>query len=154
MPIAKQKSIALTTSLRLQRPELDTDHNRVRQVLNNLLSNALKFTSEGEVTVTVTQRDLPDGRTETRFEVTDTGIGIPPETLDTIFEPFAQGDQSPTRAYSGTGLGLSICRKLVTLLGGSCEVSSQPGVGSTFWFYICCPARAGEAPFDKAANES
>ena len=112
------------------------DPGRVRQVLTNLIGNAIKFTQAGEIVVRVSQdATLPAG-TGIRFEVADTGDGIASDKLGLIFQPFAQADTSTSRRYGGTGLGLAISSQLVALLGGACGVSSEPGVGSTFWFTI------------------
>ena len=120
------------------------DPVRLRQVLTNLLSNAVKFTERGSVTLSVTRRG--EGRTqhELRFEVTDTGIGIPRESADRLFRAFSQADASTTRLYGGTGLGLVICKRIVDLMGGSIGVESQPGRGSTFWFEIPLLKAAGD----------
>jgi two-component system, sensor histidine kinase and response regulator len=123
--------------------EFDTrvcgDGQRLRQVIINLISNAVKFTERGEVKIKV--RHEGDGllNSSFRFEVTDTGIGIKPESCAAIFESFAQEDNSTTRQYGGTGLGLAICKQLVELMGGQIGVSSTPGVGSTFYFSIPLP---------------
>jgi signal transduction histidine kinase/DNA-binding response OmpR family regulator len=106
---------------------MHSDLGKVRQILTNLLSNALKFTSEGRVTLSV--RPSPDRMT---LEVADTGAGIPAERLGAIFEPFVQADGSTQRRYGGTGLGLTLCRRFCRLLGGDIEVTSQVGVGSRF----------------------
>ena len=120
---------------------VEGDETRVRQVLLNLLSNAVKFTEAGRVGVRV---DLAapagDGPVEIRFAVEDTGIGIAPDRLDAVFEPFSQADASTTRQYGGTGLGLSICRQLAELMGGAVGVESEPGRGSTFSFTLRVPA--------------
>jgi PAS domain S-box-containing protein len=117
------------------------DPVRVRQVLVNLVGNAIKFTPKGQITVRVTQSEPNAAQTEAgevgpRFEVSDTGDGIAPDKLDLIFRPFVQADMSTSRRYGGSGLGLSISGQLVGLMGGDCGVSSQVGVGSTFWFTI------------------
>ena len=113
------------------------DSTRLRQVLVNLLGNAVKFTAQGEVRVTVRRGAEPDA---VRFEVTDTGIGIPADALQRIFEPFTQADDSTTRTHGGTGLGLSICDALVRMMGGRIQVSSDVGRGSTFSFEIALEA--------------
>jgi PAS domain S-box-containing protein len=111
------------------------DPGRVRQILTNLVGNAVKFTEQGHVAISV---DLaPDG--ELRFEVSDTGIGIPAAKLEQVFEKFTQADASTTRRFGGTGLGLAICRQLVRLMGGTMGVTSAPGQGSCFWFTLRLP---------------
>jgi signal transduction histidine kinase/CheY-like chemotaxis protein len=121
-------------------PELDTrvlgDGQRLRQIIINLLSNAVKFTEQGEIRVTVRQEGRELINSAFRFEVSDTGIGIKPESCAVIFESFAQEDVSTTREYGGTGLGLAICKQLVELMRGQIGVSSEPGVGSTFFFSV------------------
>ncbi len=124
--------------------EFDTrvcgDGQRLRQVIINLISNAVKFTERGEVKIKVRHEGSGLLNSTFRFEVTDTGIGIKPESCAAIFESFAQEDSSTTRQYGGTGLGLAICKQLVELMGGQIGVSSTPGTGSTFYFSIPLPA--------------
>ena len=113
------------------------DPGRVRQVLTNLVGNAIKFTQTGEIVVSVTEQEHRDGETLVRFEVSDTGDGIADEKLALIFRPFAQADSSTSRRYGGTGLGLAISSHLVSLMGGDCGLTSRLGSGSTFWFTVC-----------------
>ncbi|MET0986894.1 MAG: response regulator [Steroidobacteraceae bacterium] len=123
------------------------DPGRVRQVLLNLGGNAVKFTAKGEVSLELKVLAEDDDGTLIRCEVRDTGIGIPPDRLSALFQPFTQVDASTTRKFGGTGLGLSISRRLVELMGGETGVSSELGVGSTFWF----TARFGRVTQPKAA---
>jgi PAS domain S-box-containing protein len=134
--IARQKGLALTWAVdpTLGDPVL-VDPLRLRQVLANLVGNALKFTEHGAVTVAVV-RDASAGAPTLHFTVADTGIGIPPERQRAIFEPFVQGDGSTTRRHGGTGLGLTIAARLVELMGGEIWVESTPGRGSTFHFTV------------------
>ncbi|MEQ8857564.1 MAG: response regulator [Pseudomonadales bacterium] len=120
------------------------DALRVRQVLVNLISNAVKFTAAGDVTVAVDVVPGDGESEEVHFRVMDTGIGIPADQAGLLFEPFVQADASTTRQYGGTGLGLSISKSLVELMGGRVALTSEPGVGSTFSFYVVldrAPAR-------------
>jgi CheY-like chemotaxis protein len=108
----------------------------LRQVVNNIISNAIKFTAEGCIELVVTETQSIEKNVKLRFEIRDTGIGISEEQTRAIFHPFTQADSSTTRNYGGTGLGLSISQKLVELLGGQIGVESTPGSGSTFWFTV------------------
>ena len=112
------------------------DPLRIRQIILNLVGNAIKFTTVGEVEIQVRLEDVQERAVRLRFRVRDTGIGIPENKRDAIFEAFEQADTSTTRQFGGTGLGLSICRWLVGIMGGSIGVSSVPGVGSTFEFSL------------------
>jgi len=121
---------------------------RLRQVLINLVDNAIKFTEQGEVVVEVVPRERQEREAVLEFVVRDTGIGIPREKQKRIFEAFEQADQSMTRRYGGTGLGLAICQRLVNLMGGQIELESEPGRGSTFRFTarFQIPSAAPAAP--------
>ncbi|MFQ5847547.1 MAG: response regulator, partial [Candidatus Methylomirabilales bacterium] len=121
------------------------DPGRIRQVLTNLATNAIKFTHQGHVLVNVDCEAQTDGDAQFRLAVEDTGIGIPEEKIEHIFEKFTQADASTTREYGGTGLGLAICRQLAALMGGTLGATSRPGTGSTFWFSLRLPLDA-EAP--------
>ena len=120
-----------------------SDPLRLRQILLNLVSNALKFTERGEVRVSV-ERAPDDSRPRVRVAVRDTGIGVPADKQQAIFETFTQADVSTTRKYGGTGLGLAIVRQLVGLLGGEIGLESAPGQGSTFWFVVPAEPAPGD----------
>jgi len=112
------------------------DAGRVRQVVTNLVGNAIKFTHAGHVLITVSCDSVEEERATVRISVEDTGVGIPEDKIGLLFQKFSQVDGSTTRKYSGTGLGLAISRQLVELMGGAMDVSSRPGQGSTFWFTL------------------
>ena len=134
---ARAKSIKLRTGLPLSAGmRYRSDPTRLRQMLSNLIGNAIKFTPRGEVFATVQEVRTEGDQALLEFSVIDTGIGIAPEKQDRLFKPFSQVDASTTREFGGTGLGLSIVRKLAELMGGEAGVSSKPGQGSRFWFRI------------------
>jgi PAS domain S-box-containing protein len=143
---AEAKGLELVASVDGSVPAVVTgDPARVRQVLINLVGNAIKFTRAGHIAVSATKTESVGADSVLRFEVSDTGYGIPPDKLDLIFHPFVQADMSTSRKFGGTGLGLSISGQLIGLMGGSCGVSSEIGVGSTFWFTIKVGTDAGLA---------
>jgi CheY-like chemotaxis protein len=146
---AAQRGVALRLSLGENVPRaVRGDVARVRQVLLNLVGNAIKFTDEGSVDVRIAGAEPPAAGPSTllRFEVQDTGIGMTPEQAAHLFQPFTQADQSTTRRFGGTGLGLAICRELVTLMGGDIRVQSLPRRGSTFSFTVRVDVLAAPAP--------
>ncbi|PSU35756.1 response regulator [Photobacterium lutimaris] len=120
-------------------PMLSGDGAKLRQILNNLVSNAIKFTDKGQVSLSIEQEESAADHCRIKFSVTDTGIGVVKEKQDVIFEKFQQADGSTTRQYGGTGLGLAICREMVKMMGGEICIDSQPGEGSTFSFVIDLP---------------
>lgn len=123
-------------------PRLHGDGGRIRQVLMNLLGNAIKFSERGEVVVTVEQIGDAAGQRQFRLSVRDTGIGIEPRAAEELFRPFVQVDSSSTRRHGGAGLGLALAKELVGLMGGRIGVNSTPGRGSTFWFELTLPPAA------------
>ena len=149
-PRAQEKGLALRTHLDPALPAaFRSAPRRLRQVLTNLLGNALKFTADGEVTLSVRMGKATDNGLELRFSVRDTGPGIPEDEMERIFEPFTQADTSTTRKYGGTGLGLTIVRDLVEMMGGTLRVRSQTGAGATFDFTI--RGRMGSPPGERSA---
>jgi len=151
-PMAEGKGLELVASTHPSAPRsLRGDPTRLKQVLTNLLNNAVKFTAHGEVVLRIAT-DLDEGsRVNLRFSITDTGIGIPPDRQDYIFEKFAQTDSSTTRKYGGTGLGLAICKRIVERMGGHIGVHSSQGVGSTFWFVVTLEKAPSRRPQMAAA---
>ena len=132
-----KKGLSLAVDCRWPLPEtIRTDPTRLRQILVNLASNAVKFTQQGEVRITIRCQNAENGSARMHFAVSDTGIGIPAEKTGELFRPFTQWDGSATRRYGGTGLGLAISKRLATALGGSIEVASELGKGSTFTLAI------------------
>ena len=122
------------------------DPVRLRQVLSNLVGNAIKFTERGSITVRVTRLGESSTQHRVRFEVRDTGIGISPEAQDRLFQAFSQADASTTRLYGGTGLGLAICRRIIELMGGRIGVESEPGRGAIFHFEVPLSKVQGDLP--------
>jgi signal transduction histidine kinase len=136
-PVISRSKLTVTSRLCADAPVMITDRQKVKQVIVNLLSNALKFTHQGGIEIGV---DFDASSRIATITVTDTGIGIAPEHHDKIFEDFRQVDDSPSRQYGGTGLGLAICRRLASALGGRITLQSRLGEGSTFTLTI--PAEA------------
>ncbi|AIY42260.1 diguanylate cyclase/phosphodiesterase (GGDEF & EAL domains) with PAS/PAC sensor [Collimonas arenae] len=136
---AQQKGLEFGYLLASDVPDwIKGDSMRLRQVLINLVSNALKFTEQGEVAVNISRTTDSDDCFSLRIEVSDTGIGMNQDAVQHVFESFTQADSTTARKYGGTGLGLAICKQLVELMGGEIGVVSQPGEGTTFWFTIRC----------------
>ncbi len=152
---AQAKGLELTGQIDPALPELVyADASRLRQILLNLVGNAVKFTDQGEVGVRARLASRTENGIGIEFEVIDTGIGIAPDKQRQIFEAFVQVDGSFSRSQSGTGLGLAICRQLVTLMGGRIGIESQPGVGSRFFFHIVAqPAQIASVPQNFTAIE-
>ncbi len=136
-PRAHAKGIDLATFIEPDVPErLRGDPGRLRQVLLNLVANAVKFTDKGGVAIEAFHQGTIDDEVYLRFEVTDSGIGIPADVLPTLFQKFTQADSSTTRRFGGSGLGLAICKQLAGAMGGDIGVDSTPGKGSRFWFTV------------------
>jgi signal transduction histidine kinase/CheY-like chemotaxis protein/HPt (histidine-containing phosphotransfer) domain-containing protein len=155
-PLASQKGIALRTTFAQKVPYIVGDPVRVKRIIMNLVSNAIKYTLKGSVDVMVECRELPrditgSQRIELSVQVKDTGVGIPEDKFDKIFEKFTQADESITRKFGGTGLGLTIAKKLVEMMGGRIGVTSKVNVGSTFSFVA--PFRTAERLHDEEVVE-
>jgi two-component system, sensor histidine kinase and response regulator len=143
---AHQKGLELAYDAQLEGPfQVLGDPGRLRQILVNLVGNAIKFTERGEVLVEIHSRLLEEGRAEVHFSVKDTGIGIPPDKQGLLFKAFSQADSSTTRKYGGTGLGLAISARLVEMMGGKIWLESAEGKGSTFHFVACFSVAAPRA---------
>jgi signal transduction histidine kinase/CheY-like chemotaxis protein/HPt (histidine-containing phosphotransfer) domain-containing protein len=144
---AAEKDLELASFVEHELPQrMRGDPSRLRQVLTNLASNAVKFTERGEVVLRAKRQSGGEGAPRVRFEVEDTGIGIALDQRDRLFEAFEQSDVSTSRKYGGTGLGLAICSRLVRLMGGEIGVESQPGKGSIFWFTVPLPEALSPSP--------
>jgi signal transduction histidine kinase len=136
-PLAQQRGNTLEVAIDPAIPPLTADPTRLQQILLNLLSNAAKFTRDGQIHLTVALRpDLLDDVQTVAFAVRDTGIGMTEEQRARLFQPFAQADNSTTRQYGGTGLGLAISRSFALMMNGDITVESTPGVGSTFTLIV------------------
>ncbi len=134
LPRAREKALDLTLSYSSELPDwFRADVAKIRQIMLNFIGNALKFTANGSVAVTVNPIDASPGRGNVRIAVQDTGIGLSTAQQARLFEKFSQADSSTTRKYGGTGLGLAICKRLAETMGGAVGVVSAPGAGSTFW---------------------
>jgi CheY-like chemotaxis protein len=145
-PAAERKGLQLRMEApRVPLPQVLGDPHRLRQVLINLLGNAVKFTAEGGVTLRLSTSGVTEGVAAVRVEVIDSGIGIDQEALDRLFRAFEQADGSMSRRFGGTGLGLAITRQLIELMGGHVGVDSRPGRGSTFWFELSMRVAVAEA---------
>lgn len=140
---AEAKGVRLTGSNTLGEARVVGDATRVRQILSNLVGNAVKFTTEGEVSVSARERALTGAGLDIEFRVRDTGIGFEPELIERLFEPFTQADDTTTRRFGGTGLGLAICRQLAHAMGGALTARSEPGKGSEFVFSAVFPVAEG-----------
>jgi PAS domain S-box-containing protein len=137
-PVAAKKKLLLASFIRPRVPRrVVGDPSRIRQVLTNLITNAIKFTDRGQVSIRAAEIQSSDADSVcVRIEVQDTGIGIPPDRLDRLFKSFSQVDTSTTRKFGGTGLGLVICKRLVELMGGQIGIDSKVGDGTAFWFTL------------------
>lgn len=145
-------SLLLDLPQQFERPWVKTDPTRLRQVILNLASNAIKFTDHGKVTLRIREKSGPNGACILRVEVMDSGIGISPNGQQKLFKPFSQVDASISRRFGGTGLGLTISKEIISRLGGEIGVESEIGKGSTFWFEI--PAQATAAPPEVQRSEA
>jgi hypothetical protein len=148
---AKAKSLGFSTAIESDVPAFVTgDELRLRQILNTVIGNALKFTAQGSISLTLSAHDLGEGRVAVTFDVADTGVGVPEAMRETIFQPFQQADMSKTRAIGGTGLGLSIARELATLMGGTIALRDGPGGGSLF--SVSIPFARSPSKIDRPAE--
>jgi signal transduction histidine kinase/ActR/RegA family two-component response regulator len=143
---ARGKGLRLETSVSDEIPEyLNGDPSRIGQIMLNLVGNAIKFTEQGSVRIEASHAVVAEGQIELSVKVVDSGAGIAPDVLASLFSPFTQADSSVSRRYGGSGLGLAICRQLCRTMGGDIGVESEPGRGSVFWFTVRC-APCSEPP--------
>jgi CheY-like chemotaxis protein len=150
---ANEKGLDLSHVIKYGTPDaIVGDPGRLRQILVNLLSNSVKFTDVGEVSISVSSKAVEGNRRQILFAVKDTGIGIPPEKMDKLFQPFGQLEMTISQKRDGAGLGLVISKGLVELMGGKIWAESKPGVGSTFYFTILAEATTGNVATCKAAE--
>lgn len=147
---ASRKAVRLDWQVLGQKPVVLADQLRLQQILGNLVNNAIKFTSEGDVQIRIKAKHPTADGFRWRFEVRDNGIGVPPEMRERLFNPFVQGDPSTTRKYGGTGLGLSICKHLVEAMSGEIDVLSDGEQGAIFWFEVDLPE--GHLPESRQAE--
>lgn len=147
MNSAQSKGLKLSAIIQPDVPlHFLADVTRVRQILSNLVSNAVKFTGHGEILVEVSASRVPSGAAQVQFAVRDTGMGIPSEKQELLFQPFSQADLSTSRKFGGTGLGLAICKRLAQLMGGDAWMDSTVGLGSTFYFSILADMATPSVP--------
>jgi signal transduction histidine kinase len=150
---ARSKGLAVSADVADEAQRgLRGDPARLRQVLLNLVANAIKFTETGRVTVRVNRTDASEHGVRLLFEVLDTGIGLAPDALARLFQPFVQADGSITRKYGGTGLGLAISKQLIEMMGGQVGVESEPGQGSRFWFTARFQRAQAASPLNEPAR--
>jgi CheY-like chemotaxis protein/two-component sensor histidine kinase len=153
--LVKDKPIKVVQQIEPNLPSVKMDEIRISQVITNLISNAVKFTETGTITVAAKRSQSPENKPEIMVTVTDSGIGIAPEDQAKLFQRFSQVDDSPTRKTGGTGLGLSICRSLIDLHGGRIDLlSSEVGKGSTFYFTLPIEEPKAEIDIDQFAHEN
>ncbi len=146
---AEEKDLELTINVLTPCPSIiKSDENRIRQILINLVGNALKFTQRGAITIDICTLRESAGETLMQFSVTDTGIGISQDRIDKLFQPFVQADSSTARKYGGTGLGLAISQKFAAVMGGQIETKSEPGRGTTFHVILPCGNVSGSKPLE------
>jgi Amt family ammonium transporter len=158
-PVAAKKNLALASLVRTEVPRLvKGDPGRIRQVLANLVNNAMKFTRQGSVSIRTALESTSEKQIILKMQVEDTGIGIPADRIDRLFKSFSQVDSSTTRKYGGTGLGLAISKQLVELMGGQIGIESVEGKGTTFWFTLTLgivandASKHGQAPGETLRN--